>query len=275
MDLWGDAMPMTPMPGTVRANANLNVRMGAPSTQAPIFSKVVAGTELAVSGLTDGEAVSGNAHWYAGDNSTYFWSGACGSFRPQGAGGAPGGGIGNAPIGSLPVHRRPNGTIEPLSETEIRRIFGDVKTTEGAKGRVTLEAGWESANIVAETIPALIGIGIGKLKLHAKAVQSFKDAFSAIQAAGLEDRLITCAGTFVPRHKGWNPKRGLSPHTWAIAIDLNAEWNGYGKVPAQLGQYGTLRELVQIFEQYGFAWGGYFSSPYEDGMHFELARLDL
>lgn len=82
-------------------------------------------------------------------------------------------------------------------------------------------------------------------------------------------------GLWVPRHKGWNPARGLSSHSWAIAIDLNAPWNGYGATPAPLGAHGSVRELVPFFAAEGFAWGGDFSPPYVDGMHFELARFDL
>lgn len=66
--------------------------------------------------------------------------------------------------------------------------------------------------------------------------------------------------------------RGLSSHTWGIAIDLNVAWNGYGNVPAAHGVHGSVRQLVAIFESEGFAWGGYFE-PLSicDGMHFELA----
>ena len=109
-----------------------------------------------------------------------------------------------------------------------------------------------------------------------KASQAFMAAFAAIGAANLADGILTFGGTFVPRHKAWNPQRTLSPHTWGVAIDLNVAWNGYGAEPAVLGAHGSLRELVPIFEGLGFAWGGYFE-PFaaRDGMHFELARLDL
>ena len=109
-----------------------------------------------------------------------------------------------------------------------------------------------------------------------KAQASFLAAFEAIATADLGDRILTYGGTFVPRHKAWNPKRTLSSHTWGIAIDLNVAWNGYGVEPAAMGAHGSLRELVPAFEAQGFAWGGYFEPlSARDGMHFELARLDL
>jgi hypothetical protein len=108
-----------------------------------------------------------------------------------------------------------------------------------------------------------------------KAQGPFQRVFKAIADAGLDDQIRTCAGTFVPRHKGRNPARGLSVHSWGIAIDLNAQWNAYGTAPAALGNHGSTRELIPLFEAEGFAWGGYFE-PLSicDGMHFELARLD-
>lgn len=41
------------------------------------------------------------------------------------------------------------------------------------------------------------------------------------------------------------------------------------------GPIGCVRELVPLFAAEGFAWGRHFSGKYRDGMHLELARLDL
>jgi hypothetical protein len=110
--------------------------------------------------------------------------------------------------------------------------------------------------------------------VHRTAEKHFAAVFAEIEALGLTGVIRTCAGTFVPRHKGWDPSRGLSSHSWGIAIDVNVAWNGYGKTPAAPGTTGSVHEIVPVFERHGFAWGGYFSPPYEDGMHFELARSD-
>src|SRR5262250_519144 len=110
-----DSQPMTPMAGTVTTAARLNIRQGVPNTGAPVATQVEAGMVLAVLGLVRGESVHGNSDWYAAPNDTYFWSGAAGAFQSsvEVAGGA------------MRVHRRPNGTIRPLSEAEIRSVFGD------------------------------------------------------------------------------------------------------------------------------------------------------
>jgi hypothetical protein len=256
---------MVPTLGSVTTSARMNIRTGAPSTTAPVVGKVPAGTVLTVRGVVHGDDVLGNADWYAGIDDTFFWSGATYGFVPQTTSGAG---------GPLAVHRRPNGTIRPLSDAEIRSVFGNVTHTEKPRGRVELDPAWVAANIVEADTPLLASVGYPKLSLHRKAAQAFLRVLDAIAAAGLTDRLITCDGTFVPRHKGWDPNRTLSSHTWGIAIDLNAQWNGYGTEPAVLGAHGSVRELVALFEAEGFAWGGYFEpETVRDGMHFELARL--
>lgn len=260
---------ITPMAGRVTTGARLNIRLGEPSTAAPIALKVEAATPLNVRGLAKGETVRGNADWYAGDGETFFWSGACSAFQALNNGvGAP---------ASFAVHRRANGTIAVLSDAEIRKVFGEVQYSEAAKkGAVNLAPGWAAANLTEIETDVLEPIGHRKITVHKKAAEPFLKVFASIRDAGLADRILTYAGTFVPRHKGWNPARGLSAHTWAIAIDLNAEWNGYGSAPAGLGQHGSVRELVPLFEAQGFGWGGYFQpDSLRDGMHFELARYDL
>lgn len=63
-------------------------------------------------------------------------------------------------------------------------------------------------------------------------------------------------------------KRGAlsqSIHSWGLAIDINAAWNGFGKTPSMS------KELVACFKDAGFDWGGDWSKP--DGMHFQLHKL--
>ena len=62
-----------------------------------------------------------------------------------------------------------------------------------------------------------------------------------------------------------DPPRALSMHAFGLAVDLNVTSN-------QLGTEGDMDpRVVEIFERWGFAWGGRWSRP--DPMHFELARL--
>lgn len=256
----------TALAGDVAATARLNIR-SLPARTAPVLRRVDAGTRLPVRGLAKGESVSGVDEWYVGDGDGYFWSGACADFRPLFAAD----GTTRAPE----VHRRANGTILPLSEAELATVFGRFDYTERPGGRIAIDPAWPPANIVSLATPLLAVTGYPSIDVHRKARDPFARAFAAIEAAGLGDRILTCAGTFVPRHKGSDPGRGLSSHSWAVAIDVNVAWNGYGRTPAAVGARGSVRELVPYFEAEGFAWGGYFRPPYEDGMHFELARLDV
>jgi len=88
-------------------------------------------------------------------------------------------------------------------------------------------------------------------------------AFQNIITRGLIDQLKTFDGCFNIRKK----TQGSTPslHSWGIAIDINAAWNGYDKKPTMS------KELVACFTDSGFDWGGNWSIP--DGMHFELAHL--
>ena len=64
-----------------------------------------------------------------------------------------------------------------------------------------------------------------------------------------------------------------SPHSWGIAIDLNAELGGYWRwTGANEGAVGAYRNripwpLVEAMESSGFVWGGKWH--HFDGMHFE------
>lgn len=269
MTTWAEttaSASFVPMLGVVTTSARMNIRRGAPSTSAPIALRVPAGTMLAVRGVVQGESVRGNADWYSGVDDTYFWSGATSGFEPKDGDDTP----------QVVVKRRPNGTIKPLNDQQIRAVFGNIQPTELPGGRVSLDAAWVAHNIVDLPTPILATAGYPTIRVHRKAAEPFRRVFDAIAAAGLAEQILTCAGTFVPRHKGWNPARTLSSHTWGIAIDLNSEWNGYGAAPAALGTHGSVRELVPMFEAEGFAWGGHFEpASARDGMHFELARMVL
>lgn len=64
-------------PGSVRARLDLNLRVGAPTTLAPIARTVPGGSTLEYAGWTsNGLTVNGNAHWYRGSTGEFFWAGA-------------------------------------------------------------------------------------------------------------------------------------------------------------------------------------------------------
>jgi hypothetical protein len=75
----------------------------------------------------------------------------------------------------------------------------------------------------------------------------------------------------------WNirNKRGghtASVHSWALAVDIAAPWNGLGKKPGY-NKYSFTEDsvIVKAFEAEGWIWGGRWNRP--DGMHFQAARV--
>ena len=94
-------------------------------------------------------------------------------------------------------------------------------------------------------------------------VEPLKQAFSNIINRGLANQVRTWDGCFNIRRKRGASSSSL--HSWGIAIDINAAWNGFGKTPTMS------QELVKCFVDAGFDWGGVWSKP--DGMHFQLAKI--
>lgn len=170
-------------------------------------------------------------------------------------------------------------SVQPLVETSTRPGTGTRQAaylTGGAvadavgsfsyryfpDGTVQPESAWVAANIRSETVPIL-----GRVTCHRTMLPQLRAALSEIVERGLGDRVDPGAygGCYVPRFIGHDPSKGLSLHTWGIAIDLNVAGN-------QRGTEGEIdRRIVGIFKKWGFAWGGDWQ--WTDPMHFELAAL--
>lgn len=112
---------------------------------------------------------------------------------------------------------------------------------------------------INKEIPALPN----KVYCNKDFVTPFLKALTNIVDRGLQDEIKSWDGCFNIRNirggKTW------SLHSWGIAIDINAAWNGLGKEP-QISP-----ALVACFTDAGFYWGGNFSR--KDGMHFQLATI--
>ena len=88
-------------------------------------------------------------------------------------------------------------------------------------------------------------------------------AFKNIVDRKLTDQVKTWDGCFNIRKKKGGSTASL--HSWGVAIDINAAWNGYNK-PVTMS-----KELAQCFKDAGFDWGGDWNI--KDGMHFQLAKI--
>lgn len=164
----------------------------------------------------------------------------------------------------------------PLNQEGRFATFGQFDWTPGDNGQVIIRGDWVQKNIVTVDIPQLNGVDMGgatcngKIKFHRLAIAQLQGMWAAWEAAGLLDKVLTYAGSFVPRFIRGST-RNLSNHAFGSAFDINVAWNQLGHEPAAKDQEGSVRELVPIANEYGFYWGGHFSR--RDGMHFEVSKI--
>ena len=129
-------------------------------------------------------------------------------------------------------------------------------------GFIDPDPAWVASNIATGSVPIL-----GTVRCHRIMIPQLASALQEISDQGLasEIRAGDYAGCYVPRFIDRDPRRGLSMHAFGLAVDLNVSTNG-------LGTRGDMHPtVVQIFQKWGFNWGGVWSRP--DPMHFELARI--
>jgi hypothetical protein len=120
-------------------------------------------------------------------------------------------------------------------------------------------------------VPTYGGAFGGRVPFYKGAADQLQAAWAEVGTRGLVDRVLFWDGSFVPRLVRGSD-RTPSNHSWGTAFDINADWNGLGVTPPPAGVKGSVRELVPIFEKYGFFWGGNYTKR-KDGMHFEVERL--
>jgi hypothetical protein len=123
----------------------------------------------------------------------------------------------------------------------------------------------ETKYMVMWDVPSDLEIGTlpNKVYCNRAMIEPLSKAFRNIIDRGLLDQVRTWDGCFNVRKKRGATSQSL--HSWGIAIDINAAWNGFGKKPTMS------QELVKCFTDVGFDWGGTWSKP--DGMHFQLSSI--
>lgn len=114
-------------------------------------------------------------------------------------------------------------------------------------------------------VPTELEIGIIPKRLYCNKdmVKPLESAFRNLIKTGYVKELKTWDGCFNIRKKRGSTSTSL--HSWGIAVDLNAAWNGFGKTPTLSAKF------VKCFTDAGFDWGGTWSKP--DGMHFQLRSI--
>jgi D-alanyl-D-alanine carboxypeptidase len=121
---------------------------------------------------------------------------------------------------------------------------------------------WVQQNIATSTVPI-----IGEVTCHHLVIPQLSAALNEIAEAGLAEliRADDYGGCYVPRFIDRDPSLPLSMHAFGLAADINVSTNLLGSEGDQDPR------VVEIFEKWGFEWGGYWDRP--DPMHFELARI--
>lgn len=161
--------------------------------------------------------------------------------------------------GETPYFRHGDAVLPPV---RIKEDFGEfaAKQRPGwGPGYLTLDPVWVRTHIVTQRIPLL-----GEVTCHVALFPQIRGVVSELIELGLEDTITSYSGCFAPRHINRDPDAGLSHHAWGIALDVNVPENLFGDAPNQDPR------LVEVFERWGFIWGGDFIEP--DGMHFEYRR---
>ena len=141
----------------------------------------------------------------------------------------------------------------------VKEMFGDFQIKERDGVWITTEPEWREENIQNKRMPIL-----GITRCHRLMWEPLEGALNQILEEGLEEYLSieewrSSGGCYAPRRiNRFDAGGSISRHAWGIAIDINTK-SGYPP------------RVVEIFNDWGFAWGGAWTSP--DEMHFELRDL--
>jgi hypothetical protein len=154
--------------------------------------------------------------------------------------------------------------LTPQTTHEFFMKYGHFLYQEAGGGRILITDDWEDRNLIVVDLDL-----VGKHTVHKAIAGDFKNIFHELKLLELPTTRpafrgpIHWDGCFVPRHKSWNPKRNLSIHSWACAVDLNAAENPMG-VKGKMDP-----RIVEVFERYGWTWGGRWKGRSIDPMHFQ------
>ena len=146
-----------------------------------------------------------------------------------------------------------------LPNALVKEMFGDFQIKERDGVWITTEPKWREQNIQNKRMPIL-----GITRCHRLMWEPLEGALNQILEEGLEGYLSieewrSSGGCYAPRRiSRFDAGGSISRHAWGIAIDINTK-SGYPP------------RIVEIFNSWGFAWGGTWTSP--DEMHFELRDL--
>jgi hypothetical protein len=123
----------------------------------------------------------------------------------------------------------------------------------------------EGKYMVMFDVPTNLEIGVIPKRIYCNKalVEPLTLVFNNLINRGFVKELKTWDGCFNIRNK--RSLNSQSLHSWGIAVDVNAAWNGLNKVPTLSSGF------VKCFTDAGFDWGGTWTR--KDGMHFQLSKI--
>jgi hypothetical protein len=154
-------------------------------------------------------------------------------------------------------------------------VVGDITLRRLPDGRIEFLNNWVANNIGPVDAPELKQIAsppTGNILFNKKAAGQLQGAFKELKARNLLDRVLSFDLAFVaPDDKSvleLFKSSGPQPHSLGIAFDINRKYNPQDGAAAAPGQTGSVYELIPVFQQFGFVWGGE-----KNGAHFQLSHL--
>ena len=155
----------------------------------------------------------------------------------------------------------------PNGLSEIVATFGDIHAYIDGSGHIL--PAWEKEQLAEAEIPFALELSfapavlVTKIRCHRLLVSTITDVFTKIADQGVANKVSTFGGCYAFRPERDGTK--LSTHSWGIALDLNPESNRQGTV----GMMDS--DVVKIFTDAGFEWGGDWPMPRTDPMHMQFA----
>ncbi len=131
----------------------------------------------------------------------------------------------------------------------------------------TLYWKWEDDYMTRCEIPFAVPLSVypalftNQIYCHRELADLFSGVFEKIYRQGSWKAIASYGGCF---QYGYDLHSGkISPHAWGIAIDLNVESNA-------LGSEGDMDpDIIELFAESGFQWGGDWPGRFRDPMHFQ------
>jgi hypothetical protein len=166
------------------------------------------------------------------------------------------------PRGEPVTFNTASGVARPNGYAQVIATFGDPTQNH---------ADWERQNIVNASAPTgrqfqialdTGTVNVNTVRVHRLVRDHWEALFRAIAGANLWDAIQPIGGTY--NYRAVRDATQLSMHSWGLAIDIRPTQFTRG----QSRSYPDPR-VVAIFQDFGFHWGIFFTTP--DPMHFQFA----